>query len=153
AVRAGGCWFGRAKMTGEDELVGTYKLVSEHRKMVDTGEIVSMPNSLGYMTYMDGRMLALLVRRPRPVPESIDKVTDHQRVELFNTMVAYGGTYRFDGNKVEHWIDISWIEALTGTTVIRDLNKEGDKLVYTTRPARSVDGKMSVYTLVWEKVN
>jgi hypothetical protein len=68
-------------------------------------------------------------------------------------MVAYGGTYKFDGNKVEHHIDISWNEVWTGTTVIRDLKKEGDKLVYTGRAAPfSGDGKMSLVTLVWEKV-
>ena len=68
-------------------------------------------------------------------------------------MLAYGGTYKFDGNKVEHHIDISWNEVWTGTTVIRDLKKEGDKLVYTSRAAPfSSDGKMSVVTLVWEKV-
>ena len=38
-------------------------------------------------------------------------------------------------------------------TVIRDLKKEGDKLVYTARPAPFFqDGKMSVVTVVWEKV-
>jgi Lipocalin-like domain len=141
-------------IAADDDLVGTYKLVSEHRKIVDTGEIVSVPNAPGYISYgKDGRMLVLIVRRPRPQPESVDKITDQQRVELFRTMTAYGGTYRFDGNKVEHHIDISWNEAWTGTTVVRDFTKEGDKLVYTTRPALSpVDGKMSVVTVVWEKV-
>jgi hypothetical protein len=37
--------------------------------------------------------------------------------------------------------------------VIRDIKKEGDRLVYTTKPAPfSGDGKMSVTTLAWEKV-
>jgi Lipocalin-like domain len=141
-------------VAADDQLVGTFKLVSEQRKIVDTGEIVSMPNPLGYISYSkDGRMIALIVRRPRPQPESVDKITDQQRVELFNTMTAYGGTYTFDGNKVEHHIDISWNEAWTGMTVIRDLKKEGDKLIYTTRPAPfTADGKMSVFTVVWEKV-
>jgi hypothetical protein len=41
----------------------------------------------------------------------------------------------------------------TGTTVIRDLTRDGDKLIYTTRPAPfSGDGKMSVVTVVWERV-
>jgi hypothetical protein len=134
--------------------VGTYKLVSEQRKIVDTGEIVSIPGAVGYISYgKDGGMLVLIVRRPRPQPESIDKITDQQRVELFRTKTAYGGTYKFDGNKVEHHIDISWNEAWTGDDVIRDFKEEGDKLVYTTRPAPSPgDGKMSVVTVVWEKV-
>lgn len=116
-------------VAADDELVGTYKLVSEQRNIVDTGEIVSM-DSLGYISYgKDGRMLVLIVRRPRPQPESIDKITDQQRVELFRTMTAYGGTYSFDRNMVEHHIDISWNEARTGTTLIRDFKREGDKLI------------------------
>ena len=40
----------------------------------------------------------------------------------------------------------------TGTTVIRDIQRDGDKLIYTTRPAPfAADGKMSVLTLVWQK--
>ncbi len=44
-------------------------------------------------------------------------------------------------------------EVWTGTTQIRDVKKEGDQLIYTTRPAPITgDGKMSFGTLVWEKV-
>jgi hypothetical protein len=140
-------------IAADDDLAGTYKLVSEQRKLVDTGEIVST-DALGYISYgRDGRTLVLIVRRPRPQPESIDKITDQQRVELFRTMTAYGGTYKFDRGMVEHHIDISSYEAPTGTALIRDFKREGDKLIYTTRPAPFPgDGKMSVFTVVWEKV-
>jgi hypothetical protein len=37
-------------VAADDELVGTYKLVSEQRKIVDSGEIVST-DSLGYISY------------------------------------------------------------------------------------------------------
>jgi hypothetical protein len=30
-----------------------------------------------------------------------------QRADLFRSMLAYGGTYTFDGAKVEHHIDMS----------------------------------------------
>jgi hypothetical protein len=80
-------------------------------------------------------------------------MTDAQRADLFRSMLAYGGTFTFDGAKVEHHIDISWNEVWTGTTVIRNVTKEGDKLIYTTLPAPfSSDGKMSVVTVVFEKV-
>ena len=142
-------------IAADEELVGTYKLISSTRKIVDTGEVLDTwgKNPKGFITYgKDGRMLALVVYSERPKPE-IGKTTDQERAELFRTMLAYGGTYRFDGNKVEHHIDISWNDVWTGTTVIRDLKKEGDKLVYTARPAPFFqDGKMSVVTVVWEKV-
>jgi len=56
-------------------------------------------------------------------------------------------------NTMEHHIDISSNEVWSGTTQIRDVKVEGDRLIYTTRPAPFFsDGKMGVFTLVWEKV-
>ncbi len=101
----------------------------------------------------DGRMMVIIVFSNRPKPESLDKMTDQDRANLFRTMTAYGGTYTFHGNRIEHHIHISWNELWTGTTVIRDIRRDGERLVYTSKPAPfSRDGKMSVNTLVWEKV-
>lgn len=137
-----------------DDFYGTYKLLKTERKVLDTGEIQTLPAENGFITYgRDGRMLVLIVRSPRPKSESIAKLTDQQRIDLFQTMTAYGGSYKFDGKVMEHQIDISWNEVWTGTTQIRDVKKDGDKLIYTTRPAPSArDGRMSITTLVWERV-
>jgi Lipocalin-like domain len=138
-----------------DELAGTYKLISSTRKLLDTGEVLDTwgKSPKGFITYgNDGRMLVLIVSDNRPKPESVEKMTDQQRADLFRSMTAYGGTYKFDGKKVEHHVDISWNESWTGTTVIREIKKDGDKLVYTNTGPFSGDGKMSTQTLVWEKV-
>jgi hypothetical protein len=140
-------------------LDGTYKLVSSTRKLLDTGEVIEAygkhPN--GYVNYgKDGRFLVLIVsdKNDRPNPENVKVITDQQRADLFRTMTSYGGTYTFDGHTLEHHVDISWNQVWTGTTVIRDVQRDGDKLIYTTRPAPStVDGKMSVLTLVWQKAD
>ena len=136
--------------------MGTWKIVSSTRKLIDTGEVENAwgKNPKGYITYgKDGRMMFIVVFDDRPKPESLEKITDQQKAGLFSTMSAYAGTYKFDGNKVEHHVDVSWNEVWTGTTVVRDVKKEGDKLVITTRPARSgIDGKMTVITVTFEKV-
>jgi hypothetical protein len=138
----------------EDDFYGTYKLISSSRELLDSGNVESFGPEQGFITYgKDGRMLVLIVRGNRPKPESLAKMTDQQRADLFRSMTAYGGTYKFDGKSIEHHIDISWNEVWTGTTQIRDVKKDGDRLIYTTRPAPFAgDGKMSVVTLVWEKV-
>jgi hypothetical protein len=140
----------------DDDIVGTYRLISAQRVILETGKTEDAygKNPSGFITYgRDGRMMTIVVFSNRPRPESLDKMTDQQRADLFRTMTAYGGTYTFHGDRVEHHIDISWNEVWTGTTVIRDIKKEGDRLVYTTKPAPFPrDGKMSVNTLVWEKV-
>jgi lipocalin-like protein len=140
----------------QEDLTGTYKLISSKRRIVETGEVLDTwgKNPKGFITYgKDGRMLVLIVTEDRPRPESVEKITDQQRAQLFRTMTAYGGTYEFDGRTVQHHIDISWNEVWTGTTVVRELKKEGNKLVYSSPAAPfSGDGRMSLVTLVWEKV-
>ena len=146
----------RLACAADDDIVGTYRLISSNRVTLETGETEESygKNPSGFITYgRDGRMMAMIVFSNRPKPESLDKMTDQQRAELFRTMLAYGGTYTFHGDSVEHHIDISWNDVWTGTTVTRDIKKEGDRLVFTTKPAPFPrDGKMSVNTLVWEKV-
>src|SRR5271166_59828 len=140
-------------------LVGTYKLVSFTSKVLDTGETYDtsgkQPGS--YINYTsDGRMLVLMVadKKERQAPESGVAHSDEQAANLFRTMAAYGGAYEFDGRTVKHHIDISWNETWTGTTQIRDVQKDGNKLVYTTPPYHSpFDGKMIVATIIWQKVD
>jgi hypothetical protein len=148
--------FASLAYAADDDIVGTYRLISANRVILETGDSEDSygKNPIGFMTYdRDGRMIGMIVFSNRPKAESLDKMTDQQRADLFRTMIAYGGTYTFLGNSIEHHIDISWNELWTGTTVIRDIKKEGDRLVYTTKPAPFPrDGKMSINTLVWEKV-
>jgi len=135
-------------------LEGTYRLVSTTARILETGEEEKYTDETGYITYgKDGRMFVLLVRGKRPKPESLGEMTDQQRADLFRTVTAYGGRYTFDGKTVEHHIDISWNEIFTGTTLRRDVKRDGDKIMLTTPASpRSKDGKMSVRTLVFEKV-
>lgn len=135
-------------------LSGTYRLVSEQRTIVDTGEVISTTSSQGFISYgADGRMIVLIVRNPRPKPESAEKITDQQRVDLFRTMTAYAGSYKFDGSNIEHSIEISMNEVWSGTKQVRAVKQDGQRLVYTTPPFPfHTDGKMSINSLVWEKV-
>jgi len=138
----------------EAKLVGTYRLVSTSMKIVETGQVETFPNERGFITYgSDGRMFGIIVRGDRPKPESVAQLTDPQRLELFRTLTAYSGTYKFDGKTVEHQIDIAWNEVWAGTKQVRTVTIDGDRVSLTT-PAvpRPQDGKVSVNTLVWEKV-
>jgi len=142
------------RVLAEEDISGIYKLIVEQRKIVDTGEIVPVPSPLGYISYgKDGRMLVLIVRHPRPKPEALDKITDQQRIDLFRTMTAYGGTYTFDGKTVEHSIDIAWNEVWAGTKQVRFVIREGDRITLTTPPFPfHTDGRTSVNMIVFEKM-
>ena len=140
-----------------EDLFGTWKLVSTHRTIVETGEILDLTpdnSPFGFLMYgKDGRMLVLNLTRGRPKPDSLETISDEQRVQLFRTMVAYGGTYTLDGRTVSHHIDISWNEYWTGTTQVRTVTRDGERLVFTTSPAPgALDGKLGTAKLVWERV-
>ena len=148
--------FSAGPIAAQEVLEGTWKLVSSTRTNTMTGATTDSfgPNPLGYIMYgKDGRMMVLLTRSDRPKPDSIDKIADEQRSRLFSSMLAYSGTYKFDGKTIEHHIDLSWNQVWSGTTQVRDIKKDGDRLIYTTQPGPSpIDGSMGFATLVWEKV-
>ena len=148
--------FSVGPIAAQEVLEGTWKLVSSTRTNTTTGATTDSfgPNPLGYIMYgKDGRMMVLITRSDRPKPDSTDKMTDEQRSRLFSSMLAYSGTYKFDGETIEHHIDGSWNQVWTGTTQIRNVKKDGDRLIYTTQPGPSpIDGSMGFATLVWDKV-
>jgi hypothetical protein len=141
---------------GSEELYGTWRLVSFIQQVVATGEKTDFFGKAqrGFLSYSrDGRMYAFLVRDERPKPADLAKLTDQERVELFKTLIAYGGTFTFDGKTVTHHVDISWNENWTGTAQVRNVRLEGRTLHITTNPQpRSIDGKPSILVVTWEKV-
>jgi len=145
-----------AVVAEEQEFAGTYKLISATRKIIATGQIENTfgKEPKGLAIYgKDGHFEILITYDGRPKPESIETMTDPQRADLHRTMTAYGGTYSFDGAKVTQHIDLSWNEVWAGTTNIREVQRNGDRVTYVTHPAPfASDGKMSAVTLIWEKL-
>jgi hypothetical protein len=141
---------------GNEDLYGTWRLVSYTQEILSTGERIDVFGKAprGFLHYSrDGRMYAILVKAERPKPIDLTKMKDEERVELFKTMVAYGGTFTFDGKTVTHHVDISWNENWTGTAQIRNIRLDGRKLYISTNPMpRPEDGKPIIAVLAWEKV-
>jgi len=137
-------------------LYGTWRLVTFTRTILATGETVDYFGKAphGFITYgRDGRMMAIIVKGDRLTPNDLATVTDQQRADLFRTMIAYGGTYTFDGKIVTHHVDVSWNQIWTGTDQVRNARLEGSRLILTSNPQpSSTDGKMSVAVLTWERI-
>jgi len=80
-------------------------------------------------------------------------MTDQEPRRTLKTMVAYGGTYTFDGKTVTHHLDIAWNQVWTGTDLVRNVKFDGRKAIFTTNPQpRSRDGKVAISVLTWEKL-
>ena len=144
-----------AAPAAESDLHGTWKLVSQTQKLADTGEVRqgrgATPN--GYVSFTpDGRVMSIILSDKRPKPESAAKVTDQQRIELFNTMNAYAGTYKLEGSKLTYFFDATHNE-ISGRAAVRQIKLEGRRITMVNEPGPATsDGKMVVTTTVWEKV-
>ncbi len=137
-----------------EELYGAWRLVSWTRQVVGTGESADLFGKAphGFLNYgRDGRMFAIIVKENRPRPTDLAKVTDQERAELFKTMVAYGGTFKVDGGRVVHNVDISWNESWTGTAQVRNFRIEGRRLIISIDPYIGLDGRQITSVLTWEK--
>ena len=143
-------------MTSENELYGTWRLVSFTSTIAETGETEESFGKAprGFIHYgRDGHMMVLVVQDERPRPPDFASMTEAIRAELLRTMVAYAGTYTFDGKTVIHHIDLSWNEIWTGTDQVRNIQLQGRRLIISINPEpRPSDGKMATSVLTWEKV-
>jgi|SRR2546429_147886 len=144
---------------GEDlasSIVGTWKLTSFARKEVATGKTAATfgEHPPGYAYYTKGgRFLVFAVSQDRKKNEKADP-TDAERVELFKSMFAWGGTYKTEGNKVIYNVDIAWVQSWIGTTRTYQVETAGNKLTVTTPPFKStVDGQDIVVVTTYERAD
>ena len=69
-------------------------------------------------------------------------------------MAAYAGTYTIESDLVSHHVDISWIDAWTGTTQVRQFKIEGDTLRIRSMPAKDfLDGRVTFATLAPDELS
>ena len=137
------------------KLIGTWKLVSYIREEIPSGRTsdVMGPQPSGYLIYaVDGRMMVIFVHSDRKKP--LGAVPNQaESEELVKGLVSYTGTYAVQGDTIVHHVDVSWNEAWTGTNQTRFYKFEGNRLsLATTKSLDPVEGKLSVRTLIWERV-
>lgn len=141
-------------LAAETDLHGTWKLVSLTRK-ADGGKVEEPRGKApkGYLTFTpDGHMMSIIANEKRPKPASVEKMTDQERVALFNSMNAYAGTYRLSGNKLTYKFDLLHNE-VPERAAAREVKIDGRRMTMLNEPAKSaMDGKMVQTTTVWEKV-
>jgi hypothetical protein len=146
----------RAAIADEkDKLVGTWKLVSAVSEDLANGQNTNIYKGtpVGFITYgADGRVMTVVVDSARKKPAA-NVATAAEAEALFRSMAAYAGTFTIKGNQVIHRPDVSWNETWTGTDQIREYKFDGERLMLATAPSPDpFTGKMSVRTLVWEKI-
>jgi hypothetical protein len=105
-----------------DAVIGLWRLVAARLEDLDTG-VLEDPygtDPLGYLLMAPGgRILSFLTSKE---PTGYDPVT------LFNSMMAYSGTYKIDGDRWITDVDIAWFPGWVGTQQVRSFTVSGDDL-------------------------
>jgi hypothetical protein len=139
----------------KDQLIGTWKLVSAVSEELATGQKTNIyrGSPIGFVTFgADGRVMTIVANSGRKRPAGA-VATAAEAEALFRSMAAYAGTYTIQGNQIINRPDVSWNETWTGTDQIREYKFDGERLILATSPSPDAfTGKMSVRTLVWEKI-
>jgi hypothetical protein len=141
--------------TNAARLLGTWKLLSAVREEKPSGVKTDLfgSNPTGFLNYCsDGRMLTLIVRGDRKRPEGYP-ISVEDAAGLFRGLMSYAGTWELRGDEVFHYVDASANELWTGSEQKRFYKIEGDRLSLSTPVnADPIDGKISVRSMMWQKV-
>ncbi len=133
-----------------DVLVGNWRLVSFEREYQPAGEreypMGKAPT--GYILFLpEGRMAVLITAEGRKAP-----ATEQDRAGLFNTLVAYTGAYRVEGDKWITTVDVSANPAWVGTDQTRSFRITGNRLQEVTAWAARPDDRMARAVITYERV-
>lgn len=133
-----------------DSLFGTWKLVSW--QVIAGNEppqnvFGSHPKGFLILT-REGRSIVLTTAENRRAGMS-----EAERAALHNSMLAYSGRYRIEGNDFITTVEVSWNEEWNGTEQRRHFRIEGDKLFIESAPAPSIvyPGKTDFRRIVWQR--
>jgi hypothetical protein len=134
-------------------IVGVWKLTSFARKEVGTDKTVQPygERPTGYRVHTRaGHAFYMFFGTDRKAPAG--SVTDADRIELFSTMTAAGGTYEVEGNKVVFRTEVSAAQ-VTGRTLTYRFAIAGRTLTMTTDPMKSpAGGPENVIVTTYERV-
>ena len=134
--------------------IGMWKLQSDEGHDLATGEKYEPlgVHPTGYISYgSDCRMQVIEVKDGRKAPANLVP-KDAERVALYNSFLAYAGTYSIEGDIVRHHIDASWNQTWIGTTVSRHFKIDGMTLRISGTFISGYSGKNVDAVLTWTKV-
>jgi len=140
-----------ASAGGEDQLVGTWSLVSWVMEDDATKERQPLygEHPHGFATFTpSGRAFFLLTGEGRKAPQ-----TDPERAAALKSMVAYTGHYRVEGDKFITRVDTAWNEAWVGTEQVRTFRLEGNRVHITamSQPNPNFGNRMMHGILTFER--
>jgi hypothetical protein len=127
-------WFLIAVQPGfaddQSKIVGIWKLVSYEVEVQATGQRgpVMGNNPTGYVNFSpEGRVWFVLTGEGRKAAKTIQ-----DRAELLNSLVAYTGLFRVEGDQWITKVDVAWNPEWVGTEQRRSFTVTGERLQVVT---------------------
>jgi hypothetical protein len=137
-------------------LVGTWKLTGFVRQELATGKQDKFfgEKPVGYNVYTKGgRFVVYLIGENRKQPAK-GEATDAERAALYNSMYAYSGKYRVEGDTLVLDVDGSWNQAWTATQRKQIAKIDGNSLTIRSMPFKgTVTGVEIVVINTFERVD
>jgi hypothetical protein len=134
----------------QPSLLGTYKLVSNDLRL-DGVSIQPMGSSQhGYLVITPKVVMQFFTadeRKPGASPEA--------KVALLDSLSAWAGPYRVEGDKMVIDIDTTWTEVWRGKQQVRTYQVDGKRLtlIVAPQPSATQPGKTLTSRSVWEKID
>ena len=137
------------------DIVGVWKVVSIETKEVQSGKVTRpLGDQLtGTFAFTRGGYFSGMVFRTDRKPPAAPNATEAERVALFNSLVAYNGTYRTEGDKLVMKIENSHIQSWNGTERTLTIEISGRRITGRSAPLKAASTGLDVVAEnVWERL-
>ncbi|TNE35938.1 MAG: hypothetical protein EP348_08000 [Alphaproteobacteria bacterium] len=136
-----------SNMFSEKDLIGSWTLLSWQG--FKNGTPAGFPmgeDAQGQIIYSaEGRMSGFLMRA------DFARATRGTPAQ-YNTSLAYGGTFRVEGDEVIHDVIYATIPHWIGTPLVRKIERKGKNILLKTAPETSNSGAVHEHLLLWQRV-
>ena len=107
------------------QIQGVWKLVSYENEIQSTGqkEPLMGQNPTGYAIFTPERAMFVLTGEGRKPATTV-----HERADLLNSLIAYTGAYRIEGDQWITKVDAAWNPEWVGTEQRRFFKMDGNRL-------------------------
>ena len=144
----------RDQNESDHPIVGTWRLISFSEEDLDTGA-VRYPfgkTARALVIYARNGYVATIFTAADRKPPVAATATAQEAVDLYQTMIAFGGRYELIANRLVYHPELSWNELWNGTTQERVFEVDGDRLEVRSVPTVSaLTGARTVFSLAWKR--
>jgi hypothetical protein len=133
----------------QQPLVGTYKMASIQNVIDGKPEAQPTKPPQGYLVITPKVFVLFYTRADRRYGAS-----EKEKAALWDSLTAWSGSYRLEGNKIIVSVDTSWNEVYNGSKQTRDFQLQGNRLILNSapRPWGRDPSKIVVSQQEWEKI-